>query len=154
VISAHGISLDPPPGWEARIFRREGAAPVLHAASFALHERDGDFGAAATGRMAAGDRFLALVEYRPDHRLSPGQGLFEVDGRPRDLQPRDFSPRTLQVTRAGQLGCQRFFTEVGRPCCLYAVVRPGRAPLPGLVADLNRVLVTLRLQAPARGPSG
>jgi hypothetical protein len=153
VISAHGISLDPPPGWEARIFRRDGAAPVLHAASFPLHEGDGDFGAAATGRMAADDRFLALVEYQPDHRLVPGRGLFEAGSRPPYLQPDDFSPRALQVTRTGQLGCQRFFTEAGRPCCLYAVIRTGPTPVRRLVADLNRVVATLRVEPPVRPPS-
>lgn len=145
-LGAHGLSIELPGGWEGRIFRRGAAGPVLHAASFALHEHDGDFGAAATGRMRDGDRFLAVVEYRPDERLRPGQGLFESGGPPQRIHPLDFSARQLQVTRAGQLGWQRFFTASGRACCAYAVIRPGRHPPGRLVAELARVLATLTVE--------
>lgn len=144
MISGHGLAIDVPHGWEARIFRRADAAPVLHAASFPLHEHDGDFGAAATGRMRGDDRFLALVEYRPDARLRAGHGLFASHERPRPHASR-FSSRQLQVTRAGQLGWQHFFTASGRPCCLYAVVQPARLSAGRLVADLARVLATLEI---------
>jgi hypothetical protein len=147
VIAGHGISIDVPAGWEARIYRRDGAAPVLHAASFALHDGDGDFGAAATGRMHPGDSFAALVEYRVDARLQPGIGLFAAEGVSPAPRLREFGPMQLQVTRPGQLGWQRFFTAVGRPCCLYAVIRPGAAPPAGMVAELGRMLSTLRLDA-------
>jgi len=144
VISGHGLAIEVPSGWEARIFRRADAAPVLHAASFPLHDHDGDFGAAATGRMRGDDRFLALVEYRPDGRLRAGHGLFAPASRPVPRAP-DFSPRQLQVTRAGQLGWQRFFTVAGRPCCVYAVVQPARLSAGRLVTDLARVLDTLEI---------
>src|SRR5437867_2391132 len=36
VVSAHGISVDLPHGWEGRIFRRRHGDPTLHAATFAL----------------------------------------------------------------------------------------------------------------------
>lgn len=145
VIAGHGISVDVPAHWEARIYRRPGAAPVLHAGSFSLRERDGDFGAAATGRMRPGDGFLALVEFRVDERLRPGVGLFGPHGVPPAPHLRDFSPMALQVTRAGQLGWQRFFTAAGRPCCLYAVIRPGAGAPALLVAELGRVVASVRL---------
>ncbi len=147
MIGGHGISIDIPAGWEARIYRRGGAAPVLHAASLALQDGDGDFGAAATGRMRLGDSFAALVEYLVDERLQPGIGLFAAEGVPAAPRLHEFDPMQLQVTRAGQLGWQRFFTASQRPCCLYVVIRPGAAAPAGMVAELGRVLSTLRLDA-------
>ena len=144
-VAGHGLAIDAPQGWEARIFRRDGAAPVLHVATFALLEQDGDFGAAATGRMRPDDAFASLVGYRSDAVVRPGVGLFSAMGRPATLRAHDFGPAQLQVTRAGQLGCQRFFTDGGRPFCLYAVIRPA-AKRPELLArELSDVLATLEL---------
>ncbi|HEY5045869.1 MAG TPA: hypothetical protein VII53_08435 [Solirubrobacteraceae bacterium] len=142
-VTGHGLSIDAPQGWEARIFRREGAAPVLHVATFALREKDGDFGAAATGRMRSDDAFASLVEYRSDAMLRPGAGLFSTIGRPAVLRGHDFGSAQLQVTRGGQLGCQRFFTDVGRPFCLYAVIRPAGKRPEVLAKELSGVFATL-----------
>jgi hypothetical protein len=151
-VAGHGVSIDVPAGWEARIYRRGGAGPVLHVATFALHDRDGDFGAAATGRMHADDMFAALVQYRVDDRLRPGVGLFATAGLPAAPQPHEFHPRQLQVTRRGQLGRQRFFTAGGRPHCLYLVVAPGRRRLGHLTAELGKVLATLTLPEAVHQP--
>jgi len=147
-IAAHGISVDAGDGWEARVFQRSAGAAVLHVASFALAGHDGDFGAAATGRMGAEDVFLSLIEYRVDARVRPGIGLFAA--RPERLQLRaaDFDRNQLQVTRARHLGCQRFFTASLRPFCLFAVIEPQRTRPERLVKRLNTVLATLRV-APA-----
>jgi hypothetical protein len=142
--AAHGISIDAPSGWEVRIFRREGAMPVMHLASFPLSHDDGDFGAAATARMAPGDAFAALVEYRPDDLIQAGAGLFARTGLPR-LRAAEFSPAQLQVTRVGQLGVQRFSTENGRPSCLYCVVWPAQADDARIVKRLGAVLRTLQI---------
>ncbi|HEY5343148.1 MAG TPA: hypothetical protein VIJ66_05760 [Solirubrobacteraceae bacterium] len=144
-ITGHGLSIDAPQGWEARIFRRDGAAPVLHVATFALREQDGDFGAAASGRMRPDDAFASLVEYRGDAVVRAGVGLFSAIGRPATLRAHDFGPAQLQVTRAGQLGCQRFFTDVGRPFCLYAAIRPAGKGPGRLARELSGVLATLEL---------
>jgi len=56
----------------------------------------------------------------------------------------EFAPNQLQVARPGHLGVQRFFTESGRPFCLYAVVSPARQRLERLVGDLSAVLATVR----------
>ena len=154
-ITGHGISIDLPTGWEGRIRRADPGGPVLHVASFALDEGDGAFGAAATGRMRDGDGFAALVEYCDAERVPPGVGLF-APARPRPLHPRDFAAMQLQVTRPGQLGCQRFFTDAGRTLCLYAVIQPSWAGLEPIVDELARVLASLRV-TPARErvePSG
>jgi hypothetical protein len=142
-VTGHGLSIDAPQGWEARIFRRDRAAPVLHVATFALGEKDGDFGAAATGRMRPDDAFAALVEYRSDTVVRPGVGLFSPVGRPAALSGHDFGSAQLQVTRGGQLGCQRFFTDAGRPFCLYAVIRPAGKRPELLAKKLSGVLATL-----------
>lgn len=101
-VAGHGRSIDVPAGWEARIFARGGAAPVLHVATFALAEMDGDFGAAATARMRPDDAFAALIEYRADATLRPGRGLFSLAGRPRSLRAIEFRRNQLQVARSGQ----------------------------------------------------
>lgn len=143
-IEAHGLSIAPPEGWDARITRRRDSGPVLHVASFTLHPTDGDFGAAATGRMRPDDAFAALVEYRPDHQIRPGHGLFAEAGWQPRLRIGAFSPMQLQVTRSGHLGVQRFFTHAGRPFCLYAVIAPVRKRPDRLAAELSAVLRTLR----------
>jgi hypothetical protein len=147
----HGISIEIPDAWEGRIFCRPQAAPVVHVASFPLLAGDGDFGAAATARMRAGDCFLALVEYRPGGALVPGKGLFAPHGKPQQLALERFAPHQLQVTRAGQLGCQYFFTEAARPCCLYTVIRPEPHSAAQLARRLGEIVRTLRLQPPSGG---
>jgi hypothetical protein len=146
IVGGHGLAIDVPTGWEARIVRRETAAPVLHVASFPLHEHDGDFGAAATGRMRGDDRFLALVEYRIDARLRAGHGLFAAR-RPRGPRAHEFGARQLQVTRRGQLGWQRFFSEHGRAFSVYSVIAPARVAPAHLAAELAGILRTLRIDA-------
>ncbi len=51
--AAHGLSVDVPVGWEARIVRPPESAPYLHVASFALIADSGQFGAGVTGGHGA-----------------------------------------------------------------------------------------------------
>jgi hypothetical protein len=152
-LAAHGIEIELPRGWEGRIFRRAGADPMLHAASFELPAHDGDFGSGATARIPAGGAFLALKEYRPGPRLVPDAGLFAPSDIPLPLGPDQFHPRVLQVGRPGQAGFQHFFTAKGRPFCVYAVVKaaPARARTAGHVearlGAVNDVLASLRFPA-------
>lgn len=145
LVTGHGVSIDAPDGWHARVIKRGGGA-LLHVATFALHPTDGDFGAAATGRMRRGDTFATLVEYADPVHIRPGVGLYAAH-RPARPAHHEFSPTTLQVTRPGQLGWQRFFTESGRTCCLYAVIMPGAERPQRLVRRLADVLATLRIDA-------
>ena len=149
-VAGHGLAIDVPDGWEVRIFRRHQAGPVLHVATFQLQDGDGDFGAAATGRMRPGDCFASLIEYRDGERVRPGVGLFEAVGRPPGPRPHEFAPNQLQVTRRGQLGWQRFFSEARRTCCLYAVIQPGHHRPERLAARIGEVLDTLEV-APLPG---
>ena len=145
--SGHGLSIEVPRGWEARIARRDGSAPYLHVANFALRPDSGEFGATLTARMGADAVFAALVQYRIDDQVRPGAGLFADTGwRPR-LRAGDFHRAQLQVTRPGHLGTQRFFTQADRPFCLYAVIAPVRRRPEQLAGQLSAVLATVRFAA-------
>ena len=145
-LAAHGVAVDVPRGWEGRILRRPSVNPlehahaVVHLASFPLPEERGDFGVGVTDLMRSGDVFVSLFEYGPE---SLGQPLFAARGVP-TLAPADFSPRRLQRTLAGQVGCQLFFTADNRPFCLYAVIA-GRIHVRAVVAELNQLLQQLDL---------
>ena len=147
-LAAHGVAVDVPRGWEGRIIRRSALNPtersraVVHVASFPLPEERGDFGVGVTELMRSGDAFVSLFEYGPE---SVGQPLFAAQGVPH-LTPDLFSPRRLQRTLAGQVGCQLFFTASNRPFCLYVVIA-GRVHVRPLVDELNAMLQRLDLAA-------
>jgi len=133
-ISAFGLALDAPPGWDVRIRRHQQASarthPVLHTANFALPEERGDFGSGAVEGMGPGQAFVALIEYHPGSARS---ALFSSNaGMPRYVGTGDFSPRQLQRTIPGQGGTQVFFVEGGRAFCLYIVL--------GSMANRGRVV--------------
>ncbi len=116
--------------------------PVAHAANFALPAALDVFGSQAVDTMAAGDGFVALVEYGPEE---VGTALFARRGLPRRLRPSDFSPNSLNRTLPDQSGVQVFATEAGRAFCLYVVVS-GRSRLATTVTDVNAVLSGLEVQ--------
>ena len=123
-ISRYGLSVDGPPGWEARIFRREPGDPqevthpVLHACTRALPAERGDLGGGVVEALRPQDVFIALVEFGPD---VAGHGLFGPRGVPR-LAPSQFGPDRLQRVVPGRSAAQHFFTEGGRAFCLFVVL--------------------------------
>jgi hypothetical protein len=145
VIRAFEIEVEPPSGWEARIFRLVDGEPTLHAASFPLPLSDGEFGANATRRMRPHDAFLSVTEYTVDGKLTPGRGLFAAQ-KPPALAVRAFSPNVLLRGSEGQLGTQRFFTAAGRPFALYAVVGSASA-LGRRLRELNALLAGLSIES-------
>ncbi len=153
-LSGHGFAVGLMPRWEGRIYRRtvaeaapprrqpaangwpgELSHPVLHLANFALPGSRGDYGTGAVERMGPDNIFLALLEFGPD---CLGTALYSPLGLPR-LTPGQFNPNGMQRRVAGQAGFQHFFTEAGRPLCLYAVIGSHRAAVP-LTKQLNQVL--------------
>jgi hypothetical protein len=123
-ITAYDLAINLPPGWDGAIYRREPTAqettsPVVHAATFPLPARRGDFGSGAVELMGPRDVFVALVEYQPE---SARTALFALQGIPAPLRVTDFSPTALQRTIPGQAGVQRFFSQYGRAFCLYVVL--------------------------------
>lgn len=158
-IAAHGLRVELPDRWEARLYLREAVEegslvdrfvgvhpaayghpdesrnPVLHLANFALPPDRGDFGSGAVERMGGPHAFVSLLEYDAEEA---GRPLFAARGLPRPVVA-DFAPNALQRRLPGQLGCQRFFTENGRPFCLY-VVLGSRRHAASLVDELHSVL--------------
>jgi hypothetical protein len=147
-LAAHGIGIQVPTGWDARILRRsavdatERSRTVVHLASFPIPEGRGDFGVGVTGLMRSGDAFLSLFEYGPEALDTP---LFASQGMPR-LTVDLFTSRLLPRTRPGQVGCQLFFTVNRRPFRLYVVVS-GRLHLRSVIPQMNRMLQALDLTA-------
>ena len=140
VLRGHGFAIEPPPGWEARIYRRtaptapdnagnraaaagrsgwlgEQTLPVVHLADFPLPASRGDYGSGAVESMHSGNMFLAVLEFGQE---CLGTALYDA-ARPQ-VEPRRFSPNGLQRILPGQCGAQYFFTEKGRPMCLYVVL--------------------------------
>src|SRR5690348_8113288 len=116
-VSAHGIDVGLPGGWDGRItVRADGAPeaanaasgarvgtlrsrPVVHLASFGLPANRGDFGSGAVELMGDADVFVVLFEYEPE---AVGTALFRSQGLPTDLTARSFEPTTLRRGIAGQ----------------------------------------------------
>jgi hypothetical protein len=145
-LAGEGITVDLPMGWEGAIYRRQAEVgevphPVVHVATFPLPADRGDFGNGAVNLMGFDDVLIVILEYEP---ASAGTALFSRIGLPRRLGGADFRPTTLQRMIPGHAGAQRFFTEAGRPFCLYVVIgayqRAAR-----LAADASSVLATVRI---------
>jgi hypothetical protein len=152
-VAAHGIAAELPDRWEGAIrAEREDALsaaaadhrvyPVAHLSSFGLPGRRGDFGSGAVEAMGRDDDFVALVEFG---EAEVDSNLFASKGLPRRLDPRRFSPRSLQRMLPGQTGMQHFFTVGGRAFCLY-VVLGDRDDAHLHVRRVERVLAGLTIQ--------
>ena len=140
-VSAYGIAVDAPAGWDVRIFQRpagpgETTHAVVHAGTFALPPGRGDYGSGAVERMGPADALVVLLEFHPD---DAGSALFAGRGLPRSLDPAAFRTTSLQRALPGQAGHQVFFTESGRAFCLY-VVLGSIANRARLVAAVNALL--------------
>lgn len=122
-LAHQGLAVMTPRGWDARIFRRraqvgEVTLPVLHAADFPLPAVRGDYGSGAVESMGPNHVFLSLIEFDRAEASSP---LFGHQ-RPGRITSGEFGPDQLQRALPGQAGAQFFFTERGRPFCLYVVI--------------------------------
>ena len=159
-LSAHGISVTVPSGWEGRVFRRPAAgeimataadgppAPpgeitnaVVHVSTIALPPDAGDFASGAVDRLGPDDALVVLFEY---DAASVEPAVVRRGGIPRALSPDDFSPGMLQRTLRGQAGAQRFFQEAGRAFCLY-VVLGSFVRRQEMVGAVNEVLASLEV---------
>jgi hypothetical protein len=164
-VSAHGIDVGLPAGWDGRItVRADGAGesaiaasgtrvatlrshPVVHLASFGLPAARGDFGSGAVELMGDRDVFVVLFEYEPE---ATDTALFRSQGIPTTLTARSFEPATLRRGITGQSAHQAFFQEAGRAFCLY-VVLGAHARRAALVPLVNRVLEGVRIGSTVAG---
>lgn len=141
---AGGLSLELPPGWEARLRRQAPSQPgrpanvVLHAATVPLPASRGDFGSGVVEHLGADDLLVTLLEY---DRRDADAVLFASDRLPVP-RPSDFSPAVLQRTVGTTTGAQWFFSASGRAFALHAVLgshsrrSPGATRLAALLRGL------------------
>lgn len=143
-VALAGVTLDLPPGWEARVRRQPSAGPgnrgnvLLHAATIPIPARRGDFGSGLVDRLGIDDAFVALFEYD----AADADKVLFVASRLPVPKPSDFSPSVLQRTIRGGSGAQWFFSQSGRPFTLFVVLgsHARRAPGATKVARLLRGL--------------
>src|SRR6266536_1780040 len=147
-LARHGLGVELPPGWDARIYRPAADEPgattnaVMHAANFPLPERREDYGGGAVEIMRAGDVLGMLLEFDP---AAAATALFaQRQGIPRRRAPAAFGPNHLQRILPGQAGAQVFFTEAGRAWSLYVVIGSW-ANRVALAEQASRLLATVRL---------
>jgi len=146
VLNAMGMSVNPPAGWDATIYRRpadtgEHTFPVMHASTTTLPAVRGDYGSGAVELLGPDDVFVAVLDFGPE---AAGTALFSgLRGVP-GLTPDAFQARQLQRTIRGQAGVQRFFNTKGRGYCLYSVIGSIANRIP-LTARANQLIGSLRL---------
>jgi hypothetical protein len=146
VLEGHGLRVQLPPRFEARIFRHppgpgEETYPVAHFATMPIPPNVGDTGNGALQLLGTRDAFVALIEYGPesaDRRMFAGKVL------PRRLEPDVFKPYRSRSGQPHHSGAQFFFVESGRPFTLYIVLGSHlgrRAVLPTVDALLQGIEV-------------
>jgi hypothetical protein len=123
-ISSMGLTVAPPQGWEAVIYRRppeagEQTYPILHAATVPIPLERGDYGGGLVELLGPLDVFVGLLDFGP---TAAGTTLFQSLNAVPGLTPDLYGPRQLQRTIAGQAGVQRFFSVANRAFCLYSVI--------------------------------
>lgn len=149
-ISSAGLSVAPPTGWEATIYRRPPAAdevtyPVVHAATVPLVSGRGDYGGGLVETLGPEDVFVGFLEFGPEAAQTP---LFNRIQAVPGLTPDLYRPRQLQRTILGQAGVQRFFSVGGRAFCLYSVIGSLAHRVP-LTDRANQLIGSFRVeQAP------
>ena len=149
-IAGYGLQVDIPTGWEGRIYKHKDDPkephtrfPIVHAASFPLPGRRGDYGSGAVKLMSGADIFLAIIEFGPKY---VGVRTFAPvrTPAPEPVSPGDLSPRALQYYMAGHRGMQRFFVFEGKAFCLY-LVAGSAAVADATFAEANQVISSLTL---------
>ena len=145
-MSAMGLTVTPPPGWEATIYRRspgpyEVTFPIVHAATVPIPPERGDYGGGLVELLGPADVFVSLLEFGPDAALSQ---LFRSMGAIPGLTPDMYRTRQLQRTIRGQAGVQRFFTVSGRAFALYSVIGSVANAI-ALTSRANQLIATLRV---------
>lgn len=155
-LSAHGLSVVVPIGWDGSIRRSRGdgddtpvddvgplgtSNPVLQVASFPLPRVRGDYGGGAVEAMRPTDVFVALVEF--DHQAADTP-LFASLG-PDRFGADDFHRGTMHRPMPGHTGHQQFFrTPGGRAFSLYVALGSHRLRSAG-AARAAAVVTTIRI---------
>lgn len=160
-LSAYGLTVDAPAGWDGSIYKRQGGdfalqslsseqqalhavelQPIVHLCTRPLPVDRGDLGGGVVAGLGADDVFIVLFEYGP---TASGAPLFAAaTGAPWPLAVEDFDAASLRTQLPGQLGCQRFFSLGSRSFMLYAVLG-GDANRRRSVQAVNTALAGVRV---------
>ena len=143
ILSAAGLVVDVPSGWDAEIAGNPvvGRPSILHMANVPLPPGRSDFGGHALESFPTTGVFVALLESQASEA---GTGLFLRRGKP-VVVPGEFSTAKLNKAAPGHVATQRFFTESGRPFCLYAVIASD-ARLSSGVRSVNQALASITVE--------
>ncbi len=140
-LSALGLSVGLPPGWEGRVVvmtSEDGTRyPNLHAGNFALQPEGSTFGQYSIERMDPEKAMVVVVEYGP---RSVGTELFSSGRWPPALTVADLNPANFPGPRPHGLAANQNFVSVnGRAFCIYTVMGlvAGAA---SRMAEVNEVL--------------
>lgn len=147
-ISAAGLAVTPPSGWDATIYQRpqtqgERTFPIMHAATVPLPAGRGDYGGGLVELLGPEDVFVGVLEFGPE---AAGTPLFSTLTAVPGVTPDSYRPRQLQRTIQGQAGVQRFFTIAGRAFCLYSVIGSVANRVP-LSARANQLIGTFHIES-------
>lgn len=134
-LTAHGITLDPPAGWDGQIYLREpqplgamaatyGASPetpmpIAHLANFALPAQRGDYGGGAIESMRPGGVFISILQHDPSEVTA---ALFKGRKIPWPLAADSFDLNAMPRRMGNHAAVQSFFIAGGRPYCVYVVI--------------------------------
>jgi hypothetical protein len=146
-LSALGLSVELPPGWEGRVVvmtAEDGTRyPNLHAGNFAVRPEGSTFGQYSIERMDVQKAMVVVVEYGP---ASVGTALFSSGRWPPSLLVVDLNPANFPgPAPEGLAGNQNFVTVNGRAFCIYTVLGlvGGAAPL---MPQVNHVLESIAVE--------
>src|SRR6266516_1924342 len=140
-LAGHGLAVEVHPGWEARVWQPDVAAPavpgaVVRLANFPLPVTKNTYAAEVADDLRPGDVLVSLVELDP---ALADRGLYAGQGVPR-VRADELDPRAIQAAGPGRLGVQRFFSLHGRAFGLYVMAREG----PRLELSLRALNASLR----------
>jgi hypothetical protein len=127
-LAAGGVVVDPPHGWEGRIFKRTNEVPgavVLHVASFPLPRLADDWASAAERGLEDGEALIVVSETLPGMNLPP--------------EPARVEPGERRAT------IDRYFISGGRGFMLH-VAFGSRPPSAELIRNVNAILATLSIE--------
>ena len=131
-LTAHGVSIEVPPGWEGRVSRRGGPLPgaaIISVGSFPISAREGGTPLTPPREMQREDVLLVLSETLPNQKLPPER------------------PRIEAVGRRGSV--DRYFVASGRAFLLHATFGSRRPPA-RMIGHANDVLASLKIEARER----
>ena len=151
-LTDHGLAVDIPRGWEARMFVPDLPPPainlpVLHVSSAPLPTSRSSYAAEASRGLGDRGILFSLLEFEA---ALANVGLYAAQGMPVPIRADELDHRAMQIPHPEQGGVQRFFSQAGRAFSLYVIAGLG----PGLrdrLGELDRVLRGVEISSTVPG---